>query len=347
VTFEPEGRVAAPPERTLVVGAEAVGKRLDVMLAAAIQEVSRTQLARHIGQGCVTVNGRAAAPSQKLRLGDVVLWRPPPVVPVGVEAEDIPLEIVHEDPHIIVIDKPPGLVVHPAAGHEVGTLVNALLAHCRDLKGIGGELRPGIVHRLDQDTSGLMVVAKDDAAMNALGADFRVHRILRRYEALVVGRPPRESGRIETMHGRDPRNRKKFSVRVKSGRRAVTDWRLLEPLPGAARMEAELHTGRTHQVRVHFAALGCPILGDTTYGRPPRDPAVREIARTLGRQALHATTLGFHHPASGRWLEFQAPLPADMQRALHALRALVPPSPGTGGAGRARRHGGRAGSGRP
>jgi 23S rRNA pseudouridine1911/1915/1917 synthase len=158
--------------------------------------------------------------------------------------------------------------------------------------------------------------------MIALGADFKVHRILRRYEALVVGRPPRDSGRIETLHGRDPRDRKKFTTRVKTGRKAITDWRLVEPLPGAARMEAELHTGRTHQVRLHFAGLGVPILGDATYGKPPRDLAVRDIGKALGRQALHAKSLGFHHPGTGKWLEFHAEPPADMQRALAALRAL-------------------------
>jgi 23S rRNA pseudouridine1911/1915/1917 synthase len=229
---------------------------------------------------------------------------------------------VHEDRWLLVLDKPAGMVVHPAPGHEAGTLVNALLAHCTDLKGIGGELRPGIVHRLDRGTSGLMVVAKDDPTMIALGADFKVHRILRRYEALVVGRPPRDSGRVETLHGRDPHDRKKFTTKVRTGRKAITDWRLVEPLPGTARMEAELHTGRTHQVRLHFAGLGLPILGDATYGKPPRDLAVREIGRALGRQALHAKSLGFHHPGTGKWLEFHSPPPEDMQQALAALRAL-------------------------
>ncbi len=314
--------VGLGPPRQLVVGADDAGKRLDVALAGLVPEVSRSQLARHIGEGAVTVNGRSAAPSQKVRPGDVLLWAPPPPVVVDLAAEPIPLVVVHEDESLLVIDKPAGLCVHPAPGHEGGTLVNALLAHCTDLRGIGGELRPGIVHRLDMDTSGLMVVAKDDATMNALGADFKVHRIRRRYEALVVGRPPREAGRIDTLHGRDPYDRKKFTTRVRTGRRAVTDWRLLEALDGAARMEAELQTGRTHQVRVHFAALGCPILGDAVYGRPPRDPEIREIGRAIGRQALHAKILGFHHPRTRAWLEFESAPPADMAHALAALRAL-------------------------
>jgi 23S rRNA pseudouridine1911/1915/1917 synthase len=319
-----------PPEAggRVVVGPEGAGKRLDVALAAAIAGVSRSQIARHIAEGAVTVNGAvAAAPSQKLRAGDVVLFAPAPVRAVALEAEDIPLQVVHEDRWLIVIDKPAGLVVHPAPGHEAGTLVNALLAHCRDLRGIGGELRPGIVHRLDRGTSGLMVAAKDDATLAALGADFKVHRILRQYEALALGAPPRDSGRIETLHGRDPHDRKKFSIKVRTGRKAITAWRVLERLPGLTRFEAELQTGRTHQVRLHLASLGCPILGDTTYGRPPRDPELRALAQQLGRQALHAKTLGFQHPATGQWLQWSSPLPLDMAQALDQARARPPVAP--------------------
>jgi 23S rRNA pseudouridine1911/1915/1917 synthase len=199
--------------------------------------------------------------------------------------------------------------------------VNALLAHCRDLRGIGGELRPGIVHRIDKDTTGLLVVAKDEATLNALARDFKAHAIHRAYDALVVGKPPADAGRIDTLHGRDPRDRKKFTTRVRTGRRAVTNWRVIERLADAAHLEARLETGRTHQVRVHFAALGCPILGDPVYARPPRDPQLRELARRLGRQMLHARLLGFRHPGSGEWLELEAPPPPDFAAALAELRA--------------------------
>jgi len=312
----------SPSTRRFVVAAVAAGQRLDSFLAQQIAEVSRSQLARQIGQSAVTVNGAAGAPSRKLRTGDVIVWQPPPVVASEIVAEALPLAVVHEDRWLVVVDKPAGLVVHPAPGHEAGTLVNALLAHVKDLRGIGGELRPGIVHRIDKDTSGLLVVAKDEQTLNALAAEFKAHTIERVYEALAAGAPPGASGRIETFYGRDPRDRKKFSSRVRSGKRAITNWRVLARYPGAARMEARLETGRTHQVRVHLAALGCPLLGDKVYGRSPRDPKVRAVAETLGRQALHARALGFVHPGTGKKMSFVSEPPADMRAARAALEAL-------------------------
>ena len=305
----------------LVVAAEHAGKRLDVFLAATVADVSRSQLTRHITEGAVTVAGAPAAPSRKVRAGEVVVWKPPAVVTTDLVAQDLPLTIVYEDAQLAVIDKPAGLVVHPAPGHEDGTLVNALLARLGDLRGIGGELRPGIVHRIDKDTSGLLVVAKDDVTMGALGAAFKAHDINRVYEALAVGKPPAAEGRIETLHGRDPHDRKKFSIKVKVGKKAITNWRVLERLGGAARLEARLETGRTHQVRVHLAALGLPLLGDAVYGKPPRELALREIGQALGRQALHARVLGFRHPKTVAWLAFTSPPPPDFARARASLRA--------------------------
>ena len=308
--------------RRFVVAAAAAGQRLDVFLSQEIADVSRSQLARQIGQAAVTVNGAAGVPSRKLHAGDVIVWEPPPVVATEIVAEEIALTIVHEDRWLVVVDKPAGLVVHPAPGHEAGTLVNALLAHCQDLRGIGGELRPGIVHRIDKDTSGLLVVAKDDATMNALGAAFKAHTIERVYEALVAGAAPGGRGGVDTFSRSESHERKEVSRQVRSGKRAVTNWRLVEKFKGAARMEARLETGRTHQVRVHLAALGCPLLGDKTYGRPPRDLAVRAIADALGRQALHARLLGFVHPATGQQMTFSSELPPDMWAALAALETL-------------------------
>ena len=222
----------------------------------------------------------------------------------------------------MVIDKPAGLVVHPAPGHEDGTLVNALLAHCDDLRGIGGELRPGIVHRIDKDTSGLLVVAKDDQTMNALGAAFKAHDIERVYEALVVGKPPAESGRIDTLHGRDPRDRKKFSIRVQA--RAARGHRLARrrTLHGRrAHGGASWRPGARTRCACTWRRWGVRCWRIATYGEPPRDPALRAIAEELGRQALHARTLGFVHPATGKTLSFTSEPPEDFRRALAALRA--------------------------
>jgi len=321
--------VSSETPRCLEVSPERAGARLDAELARlAAGDVSRTQVARHISEGAVTVNGAVCpSPSRRLRTGDRVEWLPPSAAPAPrLEAEDIPLEVVFEDASLIVINKPAGLVVHPAPGHESGTLVNALLAHCQDLRGIGGELRPGIVHRLDKDTSGLMVAAKDDQTMGALAQAFSVHDIERAYDALVVGRTATPQGRIETLHGRDPHNRKKFTTRVRAGKKAITNWRIQERIGQALLMEARLETGRTHQVRVHMSAMGCPLLGDPVYARAPRDRAIREIARRLGRQALHARILGFRHPKSGDDLRFEVAPPADFQAALVALRILAVPS---------------------
>jgi 23S rRNA pseudouridine1911/1915/1917 synthase len=250
-----------------------------------------------------------------------VHFRPPPPVPVEDVPEDIPLSILHEDAHLLVLDKPAGLVVHPATSHTSGTLVNALLHHCgpEGLPGVGGERRPGIVHRLDKDTSGVMVVAKDEPTLVALQALFHAHDLNRRYLALVEG-TTRPEGTFRTSYGRDPFDRKKFSSRGSGGKHAVTHFTVVERLHGATLIEARLETGRTHQIRVHFRDHGHPVLGDPVYGRRPRDPKAATVAETLGRQALHAAVLGFRHPATGAYIEFRTEPPADMQAAIAALR---------------------------
>ena len=296
--------------------------RLDQFLAAQGLPYSRAQIQRRISAGEVLLNGAPAKPSARVREGDQVRFTPPEPVPATLEPEAIPLAILYEDAHLIAIDKPAGMVVHPAAGHARGTLVHALLHHCRDLAGIGGELRPGIVHRLDKDTSGVLVVAKDEPTLVSLQALFKAHRLERRYLALVAPAPAPPAGEWRTLYGRDPRDRKKFSSRVRSGKPALTRYATLERLAGgaAALLELTLLTGRTHQIRVHCRDHGCPVLGDSVYGRPPRDPRARQVARVLGRPALHARWLALEHPATGARLELSAPPPADFAAALASLR---------------------------
>jgi 23S rRNA pseudouridine1911/1915/1917 synthase len=260
-----------------------------------------------------------------LHEGDAVSYAPPaPVSYERVEAEPIPLDVLFEDPHLIVVDKPAGMVVHPAPGHPRGTLVAALLAHCDQLSGVGGELRPGIVHRLDRLTSGVMLASKSDRAHEALARQFEQHSIERRYLAIVRGVPRPAAARIDTLHGRHPSDRKRYTTRVTRGRQAITDYRTLQVLEGAALLEARLETGRTHQVRVHLADRGHPLLGDPVYGGRQGEGALRELGRGLGRQALHARLLAFDHPLSGERMSFETPLPADMRRALVALGGALP-----------------------
>jgi 23S rRNA pseudouridine1911/1915/1917 synthase len=271
----------------------------------------------------VLVGGQVAKPARKLHANERVRFTPPPPVDVEDRPEDIPLAVLYEDAYLIVIDKPAGMVVHPATSHQKGTLVNALLHHCGDsLGGVGGERRPGIVHRLDKNTSGVMVVAKDEPTLVALQVLFHAHDLERRYLALVEG-VVAEKGTFKTRYGRDPHDRKKFSSRVESGKRAVTHYTVKERLPGATLVEARLETGRTHQIRVHFKDAGHPVVGDQTYARPPRDPRLREVAARLGRQALHAHKLGFKHPSTGQYIEWTTPPPDDMQAALITLRSAT------------------------
>ncbi len=290
------------------------GTRLDRFLESNTDaEVTRSQMARAIGRGEICVNGAPVTKAgYKLRSGDLIL--------ADIDASEVPdlspepmdLEILHLDDDVIVVHKPAGIVVHPAAGHPSGTLVNGLL-HLMELPD-GGHLRPGIVHRLDKDTSGVMVVARSARGLLALAQQFSAHTTQRTYEALVLGKHLPDEGTFDTLHGRHPKDRKKFSGRVDRGRRAVTHYRVVERLSHAVRVECRLETGRTHQIRVHLAEAAAPLIGDTVYG------GKRGTSRLIDRQALHARTLGFVHP-DGQALQFNADPPEDFTSALHALRS--------------------------
>jgi 23S rRNA pseudouridine1911/1915/1917 synthase len=297
--------------RFVVEPAEA-GERLDRYLAARLPEVSRTRAQGLIAAGGVSVGGRAGRAATKLVAGDDVAVEIAPPTDVGLVPQSIPLRIVYEDADLIVVDKDAGLVVHPAPGHPAGTLVNALLAHTTDLAGIGGELRPGIVHRLDRDTSGLIVVAKHDRAHRMLAQQLRDRQMDKRYLALVDGGPSADGGTIDAPIGRHPAHTRPMAV-VATGRPATTRFRVLKRFPHHTYVECHPITGRTHQIRVHLAAIGCPIAGDRMYGR-------RQTTVPLERHFLHAARLTFTLP-SGAVQTFEAPLPADLERVLSALEA--------------------------
>ena len=272
------------------------------------------------------MQGRAPKASLRLRGGERVELEVPAPAPASLVAQELPLHVLYEDADLVVVDKAPGMVVHPAAGHAEGTLVNALLHQIKDLTGIGGELRPGVVHRLDKDTSGCLVVAKNDPALAALQAAFKSRAVKKTYLALVHGAPKRPEGRIETLYGRHPIHRKRFTGKAKSGKPAATAYRVRERFEGAALLEVDLLTGRTHQVRVHLSEMGHPLLCDALYGGTRKSRGVlAEVQHALERQALHAWKLAFAHPRTGQPLSFEAPLPADFVRALELLRQSGPP----------------------
>jgi 23S rRNA pseudouridine1911/1915/1917 synthase len=312
-------------EQRLIADEEASGLRLDVWLARRLPDLSRARLQSLIAAGRVRLDGRPARASARLRTAQAVTVDVPPPQPARPRPEDIPLAVVHEDDQLLVVDKPAGLVVHPAAGNASGTLVNALLHHVRGLSGVGGELRPGIVHRLDRGTSGLLVVAKDDVTHRALVRQFASREVEKEYLALVIGQPSRPSGEVLAPIGRDPVHRKRMSVNASRGRPAHTAWRVEARFDGAALLRVRIHTGRTHQIRVHLASIGHPVAA--TYGgtrRPPcRSSAAREALAELERPALHAARLAFVHPATGQRAEFVSPLPRDIARVLEALRGTI------------------------
>jgi 23S rRNA pseudouridine1911/1915/1917 synthase len=298
------------------------GWRLDRALAVAVPTLSRERLKMLIRSGAVESGGKAVRdPATKVRGTESLSVAVPEPKPAHNLPQDIPLEILFEDEYLLVVDKPAGLVVHPAAGNLDGTLVNALLHHCAGrLSGIGGVARPGIVHRIDKGTSGLLVVAKTDVAHEGLARQFAAHSIDRRYLAIVSGVPRASQGIVDAPLARSTTNRKKIAiVEGKRGKRAVTHWKRLDVLKDAALVECRLETGRTHQVRVHMAALGHPLLGDPVYGRSGKSHGKLLKDLSFHRQALHATELGFTHPVTGRRLSFSSPMPADMQELFNAL----------------------------
>lgn len=297
--------------------------RLDRALAEAT-ELSRERIKALIAEGRVTVGGAAAKnAAMKVAADTPFAIRVPEPAPAGAAAQDIPLTVVYEDDHLIVVDKPAGMVVHPAAGNPDGTLVNALLHHCKgQLSGIGGVARPGVVHRIDKDTSGLLVVAKSDAAHEGLAAQFAAHSLERTYRAVIKGHPAPPAGTISGRIGRSDRDRKKMAVLdadSRRGKHAVTHFATLQRLDGAALVECRLETGRTHQIRVHMASIGHALIGDQTYGRS--DSRIRPVLQGLGfaRQALHAAVLGFDHPISGERLRFASDIPPDIRELIEEL----------------------------
>jgi 23S rRNA pseudouridine1911/1915/1917 synthase len=289
---------------TLKAPENAHGARIDSFLAEALDGFARNSIRRLCEGGQVFLAGKPAAKSTRLKAGDEIEVHLPPAKEAGITAQNIPLEIFYEDAHLLVINKPKGLVVHPAPGHEDATLVNALLYHCGEsLSGINGVLRPGIVHRIDKDTSGLLVAAKNDVAHRALAAQLQAHMFIRHYEAVVYGRVKESTGIINAPIARHPVHRKRMAI-VSGGRHAVTHYEVLEELRGFTHLALRLETGRTHQIRVHMARIGHPVAGDALYG-----PA--KVITSLNGQCLHAKTIGFTHPATGEHMEFTSPLPND------------------------------------
>ena len=299
---------------TFAAEKEDVGTRIDVFLAENMEDLSRSGVQKLIDEGMITLNGGKTKANYKLREKDIIDVTVPEVKEVEILPEDIPLDILYEDADVIVVNKPQGMVVHPAPGHTSGTLVNALMFHCGDdLSGINGEKRPGIVHRIDKDTSGVLMVAKNDMAHQSLAAQLAEHSITRKYNAVVYNGFNEDEGTVNKPIGRNPQDRKKMAVTEKHSRHAVTHYRVIERMEKFTLIEAQLETGRTHQIRVHMTYIGHPLLGDPVYG-PKKQPV------SLEGLALPARVLGFIHPRTGEYMEFEAPLPPHFEALLERLR---------------------------
>lgn len=308
-----------------IISSHEAGLRLDIFLSQKGLGLSRSQIKKYVDDNLVRVNHTNAKVGYRLKQGDHVQISMREPIIYHALPEDIPLVVVYEDPHIIIVDKPAGMVVHPAAGNYEGTVVNAILHHCKDLSGIGGVLRPGIVHRLDKDTSGLLVVAKSDKAHQELGGQFKRHEVRKTYKALVYGNPKEDEGIIDAPVGRHPIDRKKMSTRSRRSKEALTRWRVHERYGAATLLSIDIVTGRTHQIRVHLTALGYPVVGDSLYGSPKRanavdNPLVRSRLKSMKRQALHAGEIGFVHPISHQGMAFSSPLPDDITALCNFLR---------------------------
>lgn len=300
-------------KRAITIPGNGDGQRVDKFLAESLPDFSRSYLQKLLKDGQVLANGRAIKPNYKLSAGELLSVSLPENEDLNVEPEDLPVEVLYEDSDVILVNKGKGMVVHPAAGHNKGTLVNFLLYHCKgELSGINGVLRPGIVHRIDKDTTGVLIACKNDKAHRALAEQLKEHTIIRKYRAIVLGKLPEDEDTIHTTIGRHPTDRKKMSVHCKNGKDAITHYRVLQRFSNYTYVECQLETGRTHQIRVHMASIGHPLLGDTVYG--PEKSKYK-----LEGQCLHAMVFGFIHPSIGEYMEFEAPLPAYFQRLLSII----------------------------
>lgn len=315
--MDDDGDIGGPEGETLSFVADGDGRRLDVWLADRAG-MSRSRVQSLIDEGRVALDDARAIAKTRPQAGQSVIVTLPPPIPAEPEPEDIPLDIVYEDEDVIVLNKPAGLVVHPAPGHDRGTLVNALLFHCHDLRGIGGVMRPGIVHRLDMDTTGLIVACKNEESLASLAAQFQSGRTSKEYIALVHGDPGRMSGTIRSTIGRDPADRKRMAADPPSGKSAVTHYRVEERFARTTLLRVKIETGRTHQIRVHLSHIGLPIVGDMLYGRRSLDATIPDCPK---RQMLHAAEFAFDHPRDGRRMKFSAPVPADMADVIARCRS--------------------------